>query len=80
MIVTGLEPATSRPVILRSTIDLHDQPNQNRPDTLNQQTNLYAVQVRHNLEAICLAIFDCLCDESHLLLFIYEGRWLVLCC
>ena len=27
MIVTGLEPATSRPVILRSTIDLHDRPN-----------------------------------------------------
>ena len=26
VIVTGLEPATSRPVILRSTIDLHDQP------------------------------------------------------
>jgi hypothetical protein len=26
MIVTGLEPATSRPVILRSTIDLHDRP------------------------------------------------------
>jgi hypothetical protein len=25
MIVTGLEPATSRPVILRSTIDLHDR-------------------------------------------------------
>ena len=26
VIVTGLEPATSRPVILRSTIDLHDRP------------------------------------------------------
>ena len=25
MIVAGLEPATSRPVILRSTIDLHDR-------------------------------------------------------
>lgn len=29
VIVTGLEPATSRPVILRSTIDLHDQPDLN---------------------------------------------------
>lgn len=26
MIVTGLEPATSRFVVLRSTIDLHNQP------------------------------------------------------
>ena len=40
VIVTGLEPATSRPVILRSTIDLHDPSNHSLPHAHNYNTTL----------------------------------------